>query len=111
MFTQTMITRNSSQQPAARIARLVPTNIGRFSSSVEMIGASMPFARNMEIYGEKNWPNIFTRSSAASSVPTRCLTMAAARSAHSTCRAISSASSLAASTPSPLKRLPNPKYK
>ena len=53
MFTQTMITRNSSQQPAARIARLVPTNIGRFSSSVEMIGASMPFARNMEIYGEK----------------------------------------------------------
>ena len=52
MFTQTMITRNSSQQPAARIARLVPTNIGRFSSSVEMIGASMPFAGNMEIYGE-----------------------------------------------------------
>ena len=52
MFTQTMITRNSSQQPAVRSARPVATNIVSLSSSVGMIGASVPFARNMEIYGE-----------------------------------------------------------
>jgi CRP/FNR family nitrogen fixation transcriptional regulator len=50
--SQTMITRNSSHQPAVRSARPVATNIVSLSSSVGMIGASMPFARNMEIYGE-----------------------------------------------------------
>jgi CRP/FNR family transcriptional regulator, nitrogen fixation regulation protein len=52
MFAQTMISQSSSQKRAASITHLVPTNIVNFSSSVEMIGASMPFARNMEIYGE-----------------------------------------------------------
>jgi CRP/FNR family nitrogen fixation transcriptional regulator len=42
-----IIQRSSQQQQAARIACLVPM-IG----SIETMGVSMPFARNMEIYGE-----------------------------------------------------------
>jgi CRP/FNR family transcriptional regulator, nitrogen fixation regulation protein len=52
MFTQTMITRNSSQQPAVRSARPAPTNIISLGSSIAMMGALIPFARDAEIYGE-----------------------------------------------------------
>jgi CRP/FNR family transcriptional regulator, nitrogen fixation regulation protein len=49
MLTQT-ITRNSSH--AARVARSVPANIVSLGSSIELMGALMPFARDAEIYGE-----------------------------------------------------------
>jgi CRP/FNR family transcriptional regulator, nitrogen fixation regulation protein len=49
MLTQT-ITRNSSQ--AVRVTRSVPANIVSLGSSIAMMGAVMPFARNAEIYGE-----------------------------------------------------------
>ena len=49
MLTQTMITRKSSQQPPTRVERRVPANT--VSLSITM-GAVMPFARNVEIYGE-----------------------------------------------------------
>ena len=49
MLTQT-INRNSSQ--AARVARSVPANIVSLGSSMAMMGALMPFARDAEIYGE-----------------------------------------------------------
>lgn len=52
MPNQTMIVQRSSRQQAARIACLVPMNTVRFSGSIETMGVSMPFARNMEIYGE-----------------------------------------------------------
>ena len=47
-----MITRNSSQQPAVRSARPAPTNIISLGSSIEMMAALIPFARDAEIYGE-----------------------------------------------------------
>jgi len=49
MLTQT-INQNSSQ--AARVARSVPANIVSLASSIAMMGALMPFARDAEIYGE-----------------------------------------------------------
>jgi CRP/FNR family nitrogen fixation transcriptional regulator len=52
MLTQTMITRNSSQRAVARVARSARMNIVSRGSSIEMMGALMPFARNVEIYGE-----------------------------------------------------------
>lgn len=52
MSNQMMIIQRSPQQQAARIACLVPMNTVRFSGSIETMGVSIPFARNMEIYGE-----------------------------------------------------------
>ncbi|MGC2157079.1 MAG: helix-turn-helix domain-containing protein [Pseudolabrys sp.] len=52
MPNQMMIIQRSPQQQAARIACLVPMNTVRFSGSIETMGVSMPFARNLEIYGE-----------------------------------------------------------
>ena len=49
MLAQT-INQNSSQ--AARAARSVPANIVSLGSSIAMMGALMPFARDAEIYGE-----------------------------------------------------------
>ena len=49
MHAQT-INQNSSQ--AARAARSVPANIVSLGSSIAMMGALMPFARDAEIYGE-----------------------------------------------------------
>jgi CRP/FNR family transcriptional regulator, nitrogen fixation regulation protein len=49
MLTQT-INRNSSQ--ATRVAPSVPANIVSLGSSITMMGALMPFARDAEIYGE-----------------------------------------------------------
>jgi CRP/FNR family nitrogen fixation transcriptional regulator len=53
MLTQTMVTRASSHQLAGRIAGFVPpVNSLNLKGSIELMGASMPFARNAEIYGE-----------------------------------------------------------
>ncbi len=53
MLTQTMVTRNSSRQPAARVAHPAPpVNSCALKGSIELMGAPMPFARNAEIYGE-----------------------------------------------------------
>jgi len=53
MLTQTMVTRASSHQPAGRIAGFAPpVNSLNLKGSIELMGASMPFARNAEIYGE-----------------------------------------------------------
>src|SRR5476651_1315358 len=57
MLAQTVISRSSSRQPAAhaatRAARSVPpVRSHPVNTSIEMMGASMPFARNAEIYGE-----------------------------------------------------------
>ena len=49
MQTQPMITRSATQQPATRTT---PVRVGGLGSSVEMMGAPMPFSRNAEIYGE-----------------------------------------------------------
>ncbi len=50
MLSQTMITRNSSRQSAGRVAS-APAAVS-LGTSIEMMGAPMPFARNAEIYGE-----------------------------------------------------------
>ena len=52
MLTQTTINRNSSRQPASRAARPGAGNSVGLGSSIEMVGAPMPFSRNAEIYGE-----------------------------------------------------------
>ena len=52
MLSQTMLTRNSSRHPAARIAHSATATAVSFGSSIEMMGAPMPFSRNAEIYGE-----------------------------------------------------------
>jgi CRP-like cAMP-binding protein len=51
MLSQTTVTRNSSRQTAERIAPSVVTAV-TLGSSIEMMGAPTPFARNAEIYGE-----------------------------------------------------------
>ncbi len=50
MLSQTMVTRNTSRQPAERTASAAASV--SFGSAIEMMGAPMPFARNAEIYGE-----------------------------------------------------------
>jgi CRP/FNR family nitrogen fixation transcriptional regulator len=52
MLSQTMLTRNSSRRAAERVARPAAANAGFLGSSIEMMGAPMPFSRNAEIYGE-----------------------------------------------------------
>ncbi len=53
MLTQTLIHRNSSRQPAAHVVRPIPAiNPRPLGTSIELMGAPMPFARNAEIYGE-----------------------------------------------------------
>ena len=53
MLSQTMISRTSSRQSTDRVARPAPAaNAVSLGSSIEMMGAPMPFARNAEIYGE-----------------------------------------------------------
>src|ERR1041385_7748550 len=51
MLSPTMVTRTSPRQAAERIAHSA-ANVVAFGSSIEMMGAPMPFARNAEIYGE-----------------------------------------------------------
>ena len=53
MHTQTMLNRATLRQPAARVAppaRRVNAHV--LGTSIEMMGAPMPFARNSEIFGE-----------------------------------------------------------
>ena len=57
MLAQTVISRSASRHPVAHVAsravRPLPTvNSHPAHSSIEMMGASMPFARNAEIYGQ-----------------------------------------------------------
>jgi CRP/FNR family nitrogen fixation transcriptional regulator len=61
MLAQTVISRSSSRHPAAHVASHAATRAARpvppvsshpVNTSIEMMGASMPFARNTEIYGE-----------------------------------------------------------
>jgi CRP-like cAMP-binding protein len=53
MLTQTMMNRGSLRQPAAHAAQRVPSARPMTTSgSIELMGATMPFARNAEIYGE-----------------------------------------------------------
>jgi len=53
MRTQTMIHRSSPRRPTVHIARSIPAvNPRPLGTSIEMMGAPMPFARNAEIYGE-----------------------------------------------------------
>ena len=54
MLTQTMIHRSSSRHLAGHVAHPNPAvNRQALGASIELMGASMPFARNAEIYGEK----------------------------------------------------------
>ncbi len=52
MLSHTMVTRTSSRQPAERVALPAAAASGSLGSSIEMMCAPMPFARNAEIYGE-----------------------------------------------------------
>ena len=53
MLTQTMIYRSSSRHPAAHVPHPIPEmNSHSLGTSIELVGAPMPFARNAEIYGE-----------------------------------------------------------
>jgi CRP/FNR family nitrogen fixation transcriptional regulator len=52
MLSQTM-TRSSSRQPVHHVPHPVPEmNSHSLGTSIDLVGASMPFARNAEIYGE-----------------------------------------------------------
>jgi len=53
MLTHTMIHRSPSRRPADHVARPLPAVTSRtLRTSIEMMGAPMPFVRNAEIYGE-----------------------------------------------------------
>jgi len=52
MLNQTMIARTAARPSTDRLARAVPAKVVSLGSSIEMMGATMPFARNAEIYGE-----------------------------------------------------------
>ena len=50
MLTQTMTHHATSHQPAAK--RQLPASAHAFTGQIELMGATMPFTRNSEIYGE-----------------------------------------------------------
>ena len=53
MLSQTMINRSSSPQPTVHANRAAPPVSARtLATSIDLMGAVMPFARNAEIYGE-----------------------------------------------------------
>jgi CRP/FNR family transcriptional regulator, nitrogen fixation regulation protein len=53
MLTQTMTNRAASHRPVAQVRRAAsPVGSHSLSGQVELMGATMPFARNAEIYGE-----------------------------------------------------------
>jgi CRP/FNR family nitrogen fixation transcriptional regulator len=53
MLTQTLIHRGTSRQATGRAVRpLPPLSVHTTGTSIELMGAPMPFARNAEIYGE-----------------------------------------------------------
>lgn len=51
LTSQTMTSRTASRQPEIRVARSAPS-VSTLGSSIELMGAPMPFSRNAEIYGE-----------------------------------------------------------
>jgi len=79
--------------PAARPAYRNRGEANSLDESLQLMGATMAYPRNTEIFGEKRaGPTTFTRSSPAACGPTTSSATAAARSAASTCPAIFSAS-------------------
>jgi len=53
MLSQAMISRSPSRAPVGYVARpAAPVHSHPVTNSIELMGASMPFARNSEIYGE-----------------------------------------------------------
>ena len=53
MLSQTMTNRGTTPRPAVRDARPhSPVTSHSLSSQIELMGATMPFGRNAEIYGE-----------------------------------------------------------
>ena len=52
MLNQTMIQQRTSHQPAGRPAAANPAALRTLGTSIELMGAPMPFVRNAEIYGE-----------------------------------------------------------
>ena len=52
MLSQTMIRQTPPRQRTTRMTRPAAANGVGFGSSIEMMGAPMPFSRNAEIYGE-----------------------------------------------------------
>jgi CRP/FNR family transcriptional regulator, nitrogen fixation regulation protein len=53
MLSQTMTSRSPSRPPMGYVARpAAPVHSYPVANSIELMGASMPFARNTEIYGE-----------------------------------------------------------
>ena len=52
MLTQTMINRGTSNQPARALRAATPVASHSLTGQIEMMGATMPFVRNSEIYGE-----------------------------------------------------------
>jgi len=50
MQTQTAIQRNARQQPSARV--VPPAKFAAPGASIELMGATMPYARNAEVFGE-----------------------------------------------------------
>jgi CRP/FNR family transcriptional regulator, nitrogen fixation regulation protein len=53
MLTQTMTSRNHAGKPGSAVSHSVPEmNSRTLGTSIELMGAPMPFARNAEIYGE-----------------------------------------------------------
>jgi CRP/FNR family nitrogen fixation transcriptional regulator len=52
MLNQTMIARTAARPSTDRLAPAVSAKAASLGSSIEMMGATMPFARNAEIYGE-----------------------------------------------------------
>jgi CRP/FNR family transcriptional regulator, nitrogen fixation regulation protein len=52
MLNQTMIARTAARPSTDRVTRPAAAKAVSLGSSIEMMGATMPFARNAEIYGE-----------------------------------------------------------
>ena len=52
MFTQTMINRGTSNQPGRALRPVPPVASHPLTGQIELMGAAMPYARNVEIYGE-----------------------------------------------------------
>ena len=52
MMTQQAMPDTSSTQPTARTREISPVGWDPLSCPIDLMGASMPFARNAEVYGE-----------------------------------------------------------
>ena len=52
MLSQTMVSRTASVHAKAAVVRQTPVASHALTGQIELMGATMPFARNAEIYGE-----------------------------------------------------------